>query len=264
MNKKIILVIALVIVAMTLSSCTTNNDKSTMSKLEAIKESGKLVLGTAADYPPYEYHKMVNGKDQIVGFDIEIAKEIAKDMGVELEIIDMKFEGLLPALTMDDIDLIVAGLVPSEEREKMVDFSIPYYEAEHALLIRTEDKDKLKSIDDFAGLNIGAQKSTLQEEMALSKFSKANYIGLSKITDLILELKNNKVDGVILVEPVAKAYASENSDLSLSDIELGKEAGVAVAVNKGNEDLLKSINTTLNRLIENKTIDEYIKNASLD
>ncbi|TJX67622.1 transporter substrate-binding domain-containing protein [Soehngenia saccharolytica] len=264
MNKKLIVLIVLTMVAVALSSCTANADKTSISKFEDIKESGKLVLGTAADYPPYEYHKMENGKDQIVGFDIEIAKEIAKDLGVELEIIDMKFEGLLPALTMGDIDLIVAGLVPNEERAKVVDFSIPYYEAEQALLVRTEDLDELQSIDDFAGLNIGAQKATLQEEIALDKFNKANYIGLSKITDLILELKNNKVDGVVLVEPVAKAYAAQNSDLSLSKIDLGKEDGVAVAVNKGNEDLLKSINSTISRLIENKTMDEFIKSASIE
>jgi polar amino acid transport system substrate-binding protein len=262
MNKKLALVMALVIMVMTLVGCTGGSAPSEEAKLDKIKAAGKLVLGTAADYPPYEFHKEINGQDQIVGFDIEIAKAIAEELGVELEIVDMKFEGLLPALITDDIDFIIAGMVATDERKETVDFSIPYYKAQQRFVVKAEDAETLKTPEDFASMKIGAQKSTIQESIALEKFASAEYIGLSKITDLILELKNNKVDGVILVEPVAKAYVKQNSDLFLAEEILGQEDGVAVAVNKGNEDFLATIDEVLKKLIDEGMVEKFIADAT--
>lgn len=262
MNKKIALVIALAMMVMALAGCTGGNAPAEEGKLGEIKAAGKLVLGTAADYPPYEFHKEIDGQDQIVGFDIEIAKAIAAELGVELEIVDMKFEGLLPALVTNDIDFIVAGMVATEERKESVDFSIPYYQAQQRFIVKAVDADTLKTPGDFAGKKIGAQKSTIQENIALEKFSSAEYVGLSKITDLILELKNNKIDGVILVEPVAKAYVKQNSDLFLADEVLGQEDGVAIAVNKGNEDFLVKIDEILQKLMDEGKIDQFIADAN--
>jgi polar amino acid transport system substrate-binding protein len=232
------------------------------TKLDEIKEKGKLVLGTAADYPPYEFHKEVNGEDQIVGFDIDIAKKIANDLGVELEIKDMKFDGLLAALVSDKIDFIVAGMVPKPERKKSVDFSIPYYQAEQRILIKVADADKFKTPEDFKGLKIGAQKSTVQEDIANTKIPDAQVKSLSKITDLVLELKNNKIDALVLAKPVADAYAKQNSDLVVPDISFGKEDGVAVAVNKGNAKLLEEINKSVQGQLDNGMIDKFISDAT--
>jgi polar amino acid transport system substrate-binding protein len=232
------------------------------TKLDAIKAKGKIVLGTAADYPPYEFHKEINGEDQVVGFDIDIAKSIAKDLGVKLEIKDMKFDGLLAALVADKIDFIVAGMVPKPERKKSVDFSIPYYEAEQRILVKKADADKFKTPEDFKGLRIGAQKSTVQEDIANTKIPDAQVKSLSKITDLVLELKNNKVDAIVLAKPVADAYAKQNDDLVVPDISFGKEDGVAVAVNKGNAKLLEEINKSLQKLLDNGDVDNFITNAT--
>ncbi|MBU5256600.1 transporter substrate-binding domain-containing protein [Tissierella praeacuta] len=267
MYKKIIISILIVSMMVAMVGCNKTAKKADSNsidagKLDEIKERGKIVLGTAADYPPYEFHKLINGKDEIVGFDIDIAKEIAADIGVELEIVDMKFEGLLPALVTDDIDFIVAGMVADEKRKKSVDFSVPYYQGKQRIIVRNEDKDKLKEPEDFNGLKVGAQKSTIQEEIAAEKFSNAEYVGLSKITDLVLELKNKKIDGLILVEPVAIAYVAQNKDLYMPEVMLGQEDGVSVAVNKDSQDLLKSINETLDRLINNGSIDKFIQDAS--
>ncbi len=205
---------------------------------------------------------MINGKDEIVGFDIEIAKIIADELGVELEIVDMKFDGLLPALVTDDIDFIIAGMVANEERSKTVDFSIPYYEAEQRMVVRMEDKDKYKGPEDLVGLPVGAQKTTIQEEIALDKFAESEYIGLSKITDLILELQNKKIDAVLLAEPVAKAYVQQNDNLFMAEISLGKEDGVAIAINKGNDDFVAKVDEILQGLIDEGTIDELIAEAT--
>ena len=270
MKKK--LLIGLLVLSMLVVSvaCTreasapegNGNTPAAETKIDEIKKAGKLVLGTAADYPPYEFHKLIDGKDEIVGFDIEIAKAIAESLGVELEIIDMKFEGLLPALVTDDIDIIVAGMVADEERAKTVDFSIEYYSALQKMVVREADKDKYLGPDDLAGVAVGAQKSTIQEGIALDQFSKSEYIGLSKITDLILELQNKKIEAVILAEPVAAAYVSQNSDLYMPEIVLAQEDGVAVAVNKGNEELVAHVNSVLQKLIDDGEIDKLIKEAT--
>lgn len=273
--KKVVSIILALVMLLSLAACSADTgskadaaaepkaaeEKKADSKLEQIKAKGKIVLGTSADYPPYEFHKEINGKDTIVGFDIEIAKEVAKDLGVELEIKDMKFDGLLAALVADDIDFIIAGMVPKEERKKSVDFSIPYYQAEQKMLIKASAADKIKSAADLKGLKIGAQKSTIQEDIA--KTLEASEVkSLSKITDLVLELKNDKIDGVILVAPVAAAYAKQNQDLVVPEISFGKEDGVAVAVNKGTADLLESINNTLDKLMKDGSIDKFISDAT--
>ncbi len=232
------------------------------TKLDEIKEKGVLVLGTAADYPPYEFHKEIDGEDKIVGFDIEIARQIAEDIGVELEIKDMKFDGLIAALVSDKIDIIVAGMVPKPERAEVVDFSVPYYQAEQSILIRTEDVDKFKTAEDFKGVIVGAQKATVQEEIA-NKIEGAQVKSLSKITDLVLELQNNKVDAVVLVNPVATSYEKQTEGLTVPEISFGQEEGVAAAVNKGNAALLEQVDASLNKMMEEGQIDKFINDATL-
>jgi len=268
--KKVVSIVLILVMLFTLAACSAKTSgeakpaegQKAAGKLEQIKAKGKIVLGTSADYPPYEFHKEINGKDTIVGFDIEIAKAVAKDLGVELEIKDMKFDGLLAALVADDIDFIIAGMVPKEERKKSVDFSIPYYQAEQKVLIKASAADTIKSAADFKGLKVGAQKSTVQEDIA--KTLEASEVkSLSKITDLVLELKNDKIDAVVLVAPVAAAYAKQNQDLLVPAISFGKEDGVAVAVNKGTGDLLESINKTLDKMMKDGSIEKFIGEATL-
>jgi polar amino acid transport system substrate-binding protein len=269
--KKVISIMLILTILLSFVACSAKptaeaqpaEAQKVLTKLEQIKAKGKIVLGTSADYPPYEFHKAINGKDEIVGFDIEIAKTIAKDLGVELEIKDMKFDGLLAALVVDDIDFIVAGMVPKEERKKSVDFSMQYYQADQNVLIRAEDALKITSVEALKGLKVGAQKSTIQEDLAKEKTEAAEVKSLSKITDLVLELQNGKIDAVVLVGPVANAYAKQNAKLAVSGISLGAEEGVAVAVNKGTDDLLEAINKSLDTMIKAGTIDKYIEEATL-
>jgi arginine/lysine/histidine transporter system substrate-binding protein len=268
--KKVISIMLILALVLSFGACnaktnavvTPSEEQKAATKIEQIKAKGKLVLGTSADYPPYEFHAAINGKDEIVGFDIEIAKTIAKDLGVELEIKDMKFDGLLAALVVDDIDFIVAGMVPKEERKQSVDFSMQYYQADQNVLVRAEDAGKYTSIESLKGIKIGAQKSTVQEDLAKEKAQASEVKSLSKITDLVLELQNGKIDAVVLVGPVANAYAKQNPKLAVSGISLGSEEGVAVAVNKGTADLLEAINKSLDTMIKAGTIDKFIQEAT--
>lgn len=263
MYKKLVILVLVVSMLFVFAGCGVSSENGEKkSKLDEIKEAGKIVLGTSADYPPYEFHKEIDGKDEIVGFDIEIAKTIAEDLGVELEIVDMKFEGLLGSLVAGDIDFVIAGMENDEERAKSVDFSIQYYQAMHRMIIRKSDAEILKGPEDFKGKKIGFQKATSQEDLANEKFTEAELIGLSKITDLVLELSNNTIDGVLLAEPVAAAYAKQNPNLYMPEVILGSENGISVAVQKGNTELLDSINKTLEKLINEGTIDKFMQEAT--
>jgi len=146
---------ALMLVAVTLFSLAGCG--GTTDALSRVKKAGKLVVGTSADYAPYEFHKMIDGKDTIIGFDIEIAKEIAKDLGVTLEIQDMGFDGLLQALNAGKVDFVISGMTPTDERKKAVDFSKVYYVAKQGVIIRTESKDAIKTIADLKGLRLRVQ-----------------------------------------------------------------------------------------------------------
>jgi arginine/lysine/histidine transporter system substrate-binding protein len=232
------------------------------TKVDQIKKAGKIVLGTSPDYPPYEFIKEVEGKSTVVGFDVEIAKEIAKDLGVKLEIKEMDFKGLLGALQAGNIDFVLAGMTPDEERKQSVDFSNIYYKAVQKIVVRTEDKDILKSINDLKGKSVGVQKGAIQEEIAAKQLPNSEAKALGKITDITLSLQTKKVDAAIIEGPVATAYTTANKDLTVSTIELATEdAGSAVAVKKGNQALVDEINKTLDRLQKDKTIDKFVADA---
>lgn len=261
-NTKNLFALLLVILLMATGCSSSAEDGSGEGKLAEIQDSGKLVLGTSADYPPYEFYAEIDGKLEIVGFDVEIAKEIAKDIGVELEIVDMQFDGLLAALVADNIDIIVAGMAATEERKESVDFSTSYYEAEQTMLVRKEDYDKFTSISDLEGHSIGVQMATVQEGIAQEQVPDAKEIkSLGKISDLVLELNYGNIDAIILVDTVAMAYAQNNEGLAVSQVSFGKEDGVAAAVAKGNAEFLASVNETLERLISEGSIDQFIEDA---
>ncbi|HSL85528.1 MAG TPA: transporter substrate-binding domain-containing protein [Bacteroidales bacterium] len=232
--------------------------------LEAIKAKGTLVLGTSADYPPYEFHASINGKDEIVGFDIEIGKEIAKDLGVELVIKDMKFDGLLAALSQGNVDIVIAGMSPTPERAENVDFSDIYYQSLQTVVVRAEDKDLLVSAESLAGKKIGVQKGAIQETIAAEQFADASPVALGKITDLILSLNSGRIDAAIIEEPVAKSGVKANPGLFITEIPIVMEdTGTAIALKKDSGDYLDAVNATLQRLLKENLVEKFVSDATL-
>ncbi|MGL4655835.1 MAG: transporter substrate-binding domain-containing protein [Sarcina sp.] len=244
------------------------SDKPAAEKtlLDQIKAEGKIVLGTSADYPPYEFRAEVNGKNEIVGFDVEIAKEVAKDLGVELVIQDMKFDTLVAALQSGTIDFIVSGMNPTPERQQAVDFSDIYYKAEHGIVIKKENKDKLKTKDDFKGLVVGAQKGSIQETLAQEQMEGVTFRGLGKVPDLMLEMLGGTMDGAVMEIPVAKANVNANPELYVIEnpgFKLDEtEKGSAIAVPKNSPELLEQINKTVARLVSEGKIESFIVDAN--
>jgi polar amino acid transport system substrate-binding protein len=256
--SKLVAAVLTISMVVTLSGCSKKTAGTLISK-------GTLTIGTSADYPPYEFHKEVNGKDTIVGFDIMIAEEIAKDLGVKIEIKDMKFDGLLAGLQGNKIDMVIAGMNPTAERAKEVNFSKVYYTAVQAVMVRAEDKDKLKFFADLSGKKVGVQKATTQEKIAQEQIKGAEIKSLGKITDLVLALKSKNVDALVVEFPVAEAYADKNADITVSGMKFSEETsqkGSAVAISKGNEELLNSVNKTLDRLMKEDKISKFVADAN--
>ncbi len=245
------------------NSAASNNTGDDLSKVDKIKKAGKIVIGTSADYPPYEFINEVDGKIEYVGFDIEIAKAIADSLGVELEVKDMAFDGLLMALNADKVDFVMAGMVPKPERAEVVDFSKIYYLMRQRVLINADNKDKFKTVEDLTGKRIGVQKATTQEDAANEKIKNPQIKALDKIPDIILELRNNKIDAMVIEETSGRTYVSKSDDLVLiEDVAFeNAQGGTAVAVKKGNKDLLEEINKILDTLMDNGSIDKFVTEA---
>lgn len=280
--KKIKNVIAvLIICAMmmcALTGCGSSNSASTADVavpdwatglsdegIAAVKEvisQGKIVLGTSADYAPFEFHTEIDGNDTIVGFDISIAQFIADQFGVELEIVDMSFDNLLISLNKGDFDIVLAAMSSNEERAKAVDFSSEYYFSNNVLLVLNEDADKYTTQESLQGITIAAQKGTVCETRAKELSGEDTVISLVKVQDMVAELLAGKVDAILCDKPVATGYAAMQESLSMVDVGLVSEEGMSVAMQKGSAGLMEAINLILSQLTEEQ-LDAWMGEAQL-
>ena len=233
-----------------------------LSRIDKIKQEGTLRIGTSADYPPYEFHTEIDGVDTIVGFDIALCQYIADDLGVELEITDMSFDSLLISLQQDKFDIVAAGMSPDEERLKAADFTDKIFESEQSIILRKADVALYPPTAELAGASIGVQKGTIQEGIAEGITDKV--VKLTKLSELITELKTGKVDAVCIDYPCATAYVSGNDDLIVSDIEIEYEGpGTCLAVQKGETEWVEYLNGIIQTVNEDGTMDQFIAEASM-
>ncbi|WP_304681227.1 transporter substrate-binding domain-containing protein [uncultured Clostridium sp.] len=266
--KKVLVSALLGIMTMGLVGCGSADNKEISENkndlLKTIQEKGKLVVGMSADYAPYEFHYIdESGKDVIGGFDVDIANEIAKKIGVELAIQEMDFDALVAALPAGKIDLVISGMNPTEERAKVVDFSEIYYNSKHGVLVRAEDVDKYKTFADLEGAKVGAQLGSTQEQIAKSEIPNADLQLLANVNNLILELKSGKVDAIVMEKPVAEMAVKTNPELAVGEPTYEeKTGGNAVGIAKGNEELLAKVNEVIKELNETGKMDDYILKAN--
>lgn len=258
LNKLLLSACMVFLIPLFLISCGSSNE----DKLTKIKEKGEIILGTSADYPPYEFPIIENnGNEKIVGFDILIAEEIAKDLGVNLVIKNLDFSGLLDALNSNSVDFIMSGITPTEERKKSIDFSDIYYTAENILL--TLNNSGIESIDDLDGKTVGVQLGSIQDKIAQDTLKNSEIKSLIRIPELILELLSNKVDAIIIEVPVAKQYMEKNPELSMITVDEFNPGtfGSAIGIKKGQEPLLNEVNNTISRLQEEELINDFYNQA---
>lgn len=228
--------------------------------MQQIKQKGVLVVGTASGYPPYEFVDTSQGDKKVIGVDMEFAQKVADKLGVKLQVQDMNFQALLTSLMSGKVDLAIAGINPTDERRKTMDFSNNYLPTAQKIMIRKEDAGKLKTIDDFKGLTLGVQKSTTQETVAKAEIPDAKIVALNHVPDVVLEVKNHKVDGLVVEGIVGQQYLDFNDDLTFSDaVFKNGTKNSAVALQKGNEDLLKVINEVIKENTDNGNYEKWVK-----
>lgn len=234
--------------------------------MQKIKKNGKIVVGTASGYPPYEFVDTSQGDKKVIGIDMELAQKVADKLGVKLEVQDMNFQALLSSLTGGKVDVAIAGINPTDERRKSMDFSDNYLPTEQKVIIRKADADKYKKVEDLYGKTIGVQKSTTQEALAKKKIKDAKIVGLAHVPEVVLELKQGKVDGLVVEGIVGEQYVIFNDDLMFSEIKFPNAVkNSAAAIQKGNEDVVAVINAVIKENTDNgnfkKWTEEYSKKA---
>ncbi len=260
-NAKIVFILLLSFLLLVF--ITGNISAGEKNKLEKIIKAGKIIAGTSADYPPYEF-RPISDDDTIYGMDIDIANEIAKELGVKLEIKEIVFSRLFDAVNKGEIDFIIAGLSPTEKRKKIVDFSVTYYKALQNMLIRDEDVKKINSIEDLRGKNVGTQKGSIQEELVKQHVAGAKFFEEDTIISLVKGLQKGKFDVVILEKPVAESFSKRSKGLiNIQCVSGGSFLGSAIAVKKGNNKFLDKINIILSKLKQNNMIIEFAENAKM-
>ena len=254
MKKNVIAIAGVVCMSALLTACAGSGAKTESTAAGKAEAAGKLVMVTNAEFPPYEYHD----NNQIVGIDADIAKAIADKMGVELEIQDMAFDSLIPAVQSGKADFAAAGMTINEDRKKNVDFTETYAEAAQVIIVK-EGSD-IKTPDALTGKKIGVQTGTTGDIYA-EDIESAVIQRYNKGMDAVMALSQDKIDAVIIDREPAKVFVKENTGLVILD-EAFTEEEYAIAIKKGNTELLEKMNGAIKDLKESgelkKIVDKYI------
>lgn len=229
-------------------------------------DGSALVLGTSADYAPFEFmYADENGDMQYAGIDVSAAQYIADEMGKELKVENMAFEYLLTSLAKGDYDMVMAAMEATPERLESADFSDPYYtDMPPMILVKADSADQYQTLADFAGKSVGAQAATTKENIVKDSMEGASLVSLSLVTDLVNELAYGKVDAIVLDGAVAQEYAESNSDLVIAAAsdELGTAEPYCVAVAKGDpKGLLPAINAAIAKMQAENKMEAFIADA---
>lgn len=277
MKKRVIAMVMAAVMAGSLIACgSSTSDTSTGAETttaaggaettaanaggENNKEAGAadnvLVMATNAEFPPYEYH---DGGD-IVGIDVDVAKAIAEKLDMTLEIEDIAFDSIIPELQSGKAHLGIAGMTVDEDRLKNVDFTDPYTTASQVIIVK-EDSDITKS-DDLAGKYIGVQLGTTGDIYASDYEEQGATIErYNKGFEAVQAMIQGKIDAVVIDKEPAKVFVSQNEGIKILDEALTVEE-YAIAVKKGNTELLEKVNKALAELKESgelqAIIDKYI------
>ena len=244
MKKKILALIMVLAFAFAMTGCGGSGS------------GGTLVMATNATFPPYEY---VDGEDY-AGIDVEVAQAIADELGMELEIQDIDFNSIIPAIESGKADVGIAGMTKTPEREKNVNFSESYATGIQSIIVK-EDSD-IASPDDLEGVKIGVQESTTGHIYYEDDYGADNVIAYTSGANAIEALKTGKVDAVVIDNQPAKEFVKANEGLKVLDTDYVEEE-YAIAIAKDNEELLEKVNGVIKQMKEDGSLqailDKYIK-----
>lgn len=219
-------------------------------------EPGKLIMSTNAAFPPYE---MTTDSGEFEGIDIETAQAIADKLGLELQIDDMDFDAALLAVQQGKSDMVMAGVTVTDERQNVMDFTDSYATGIQSIIVK-EDSD-ITSVDDLAGKKIGTQRGTTGYLYCSDDFGDENVVAYDDGLTAVQMLNNGQVDCVVIDNAPAKEFIAANPGLKLLDTAYVEES-YAIGIGKGNTELKDAINTALEELKADGTlqaiVDKYI------
>lgn len=254
--KKLFALMLSLVMLVSLAACSSSSNSS-QSTGGSDENKATLVMATNAEFPPYEYYE--TGDGQVVGIDAEIAAAIADKLGMTLDIQDMNFDSILVAVQSGQADIGMAGMTITEDRLVNADFSVPYTEA-HQVIIVKEDSD-ITGPDDLYGKQIGVQTNTTGDIYTTDDYGDDAIQRYNKGADAVAALSQGMIDAVVIDLEPAKSFVAANEGLKILDTEYATEE-YAIAFAKGNTDLYEKVNTALQELIDDGTvqtiIDKYI------
>lgn len=232
--KKIIL---LCLCLITLCGCGRNKDE--------------LIMVTEAGFAPFEYYE----NNEVVGVDVEIAKKIASKMNKKLVIKDVAFDSIINEVKSGKADIGAAGISYTEERSKQVDFSKDYFTSKIVVIIKSDDNES--NFKDLNNKNIAVQLGSTADTFVTNNYKNATITRQKKYLSAIEDLKNNKVNCVVMDELPAKQILNKNTKLKLLSNVLSSE-NYGMVVKKNNKELMDIVNEVIEDLKNSGKIDEYV------
>ncbi|MGN1098115.1 MAG: basic amino acid ABC transporter substrate-binding protein [Clostridia bacterium] len=252
-TKILALILALALAVCAFAACGQQDTPADVQGQGENQPAEKVIMGTQIGFPPFEY---MDDNGDPAGFDIDLSYMIAEKAGKELQIEDMDFNGLIAALQSGKIDFTAAGMSVTEERKKNVDFSDPYYTSRQVIVVPVDST--IAGKEDLEGKTVAVQEGTTGEAMVVDEANAASVASFKKNADVAMEVLNGRADAFVLDEEPAKAIVSKNADkIKVLDVEFGTEE-YAIAVQKGNTELLDIVNATIREMMEDGTYDEMI------
>jgi len=264
-NKGVISILAILLAGLMFAACGQKQETSGGQPnaeqagddevLRKIKETKTLVVGTDATFQPFEY---VNAQNQYEGFDIELVREVAKQLGAEkVEFVDTEFKGLIPGLQGKKFDMIVSAMYITDERKKTIDFSEPYFPGGLSIMVK-KDNDLVKGIDDLKGKKVAVQIGTKSAKFVKENYPEIILVEVEKNVEMFLELESGRVDAVVTGLPAAKVYAKQNSTVKVLDQTLTQEE-YGYGIRKENSAFTKEVNKAVQTLKDNGKYQEIVK-----
>ncbi|MDM8294230.1 basic amino acid ABC transporter substrate-binding protein [Enterocloster aldenensis] len=274
MKKKVLALTMAALMAASLTACgggaketttadTTAADTADTTAAEKTEETsaeaagteaagGVLVMATNAEFPPYEFHD----GGEIVGIDAEIAKAIADELGMELEIEDIAFDSIIPEITSGKADMGLAGMTVTEDRKQSVDFTDTYAKASQKIIVKEDSA--IASPDDLTGVIVGVQQGTTGDIYVSDLEADGTTVErYNKGFEAVQALSQGKIDAVVIDGEPAKTFVAQTEGLKILEESFTDEE-YAIAVKKGNTELLEKINGALKTLKDNGTLDEIV------
>lgn len=259
MKKKVLAVLTAAAMVIGLTACGgSGNSGLTVTE-------GVLTVATSPDFAPYEFYAIgADGTPELAGFDMALAQYIADDMGLELEVVTMDFDGVLSEVQTKSVDIGMAGLSPDPTREDAMDFSDIYYYGGQSLVTVKANADTLNSFEacNNPDISVGAQTGSIQMDLANTNSPDADIVALPKVTDIISELLSGKLDAAYIETAVAESYQKNYPDLEIVlDVPYDVE-GSSIGVSKGNAELLEAVNKAIAKAMEDGSMDKFVAEAN--